>query len=266
MENIISAINTYGFFTVLMGFALWGIYALIRSKVRAREKREKQQLEIEAADALAKRQKAEEDARIKRERQRDADENARYDKLVKTLVEVVQRGPVHTVKEQEDDRRLHELIQHNLDSIVSNGAVRAYYFTFHNGGRNVLGHGLLKMSVFAESVARGEHIMGRYQSIPRSMFTFGYKKLDEEGDYYILNVDDVRETDQASYNFLTEHGAKAALFRAAKADDGLIIGFVGAEFDNVDFDFEMQKTNIARSTSRIAGFLLALNRDEGVNA
>lgn len=251
MENIISAINTYGFFTVLMGFIMWGIYAIIKSKVKSREKREKQQLEIQ-----------EEDARAKRELARDAAENERYDQLVKTLVEAIQRGPIHTVKEQEADRHVHEMIQHHLDCLVAEGASRAYYFTFHNGGRNVLGHGLLKMSVSAESVARGEHIMTKYQNIPRSMFTFGYRRLDEDGDYYILNVEDVINTDQASYNFLTEHGAKAALFRAAKADDGLIIGFVGMEFDNLNFDFEKQKANIAKKTSRIAGAILAIHGDE----
>ena len=154
------------------------------------------------------------------------------------------------------------MIQHHLDCLVEEGASRAYYFTFHNGGRNVLGHGLLKMSVSAESVSHGEHIMARYQNIPRSMFTFGYKQLDEAGDYYILNVEDVINTDQASYNFLTEHGAKAGLFRAAKADDGLIIGFVGVEFDSLDFDFEKQKANIAKKTSRIAGAILAIHGDE----
>lgn len=251
MESIISAINTYGFLTVLMGFALWGIYAIVKSKIKAREKKEKQQLEIE-----------EENARAKRELARDAAEDERYDRLVKTLVEAIQRGPVHTVKEQETDRRVHEMIQHHLDCLVAEGASRAYYFTFHNGGRNVLGHGLLKMSVSAESVARGEHIITKYQNIPRSMFTFGYRRLDEDGDYYILNVEDIESTDQASYNFLTEHGAKAALFRAAKADDGLIVGFVGMEFDNLDFDFEKQKANIAKKTSRIAGAILAIHGDE----
>ena len=77
-----------------------------------------------------------------------------------------------------------------------------------------------------------------------------------------MNVEDIRNTDQASYNFLTEHGAKAGLFRAAKTDDGLIIGFVGVEFDSLDFDFEKQKANIAKKTSRIAGAILAIHGDE----
>ena len=251
MESIISAINTYGVFTVLIGFVLWGIYGIVKSRIKAKEKREKQQLDIQ-----------DEDARARREIERDNLENERYERLLKTIVEVIQRGPVHTVQEQEADRRVHEMIQHHLDCLVEEGASRAYYFTFHNGGRNVLGHGLLKMSVSAESVSHGEHIMARYQNIPRSMFTFGYKQLDEAGDYYILNVEDVINTDQASYNFLTEHGAKAGLFRAAKTDDGLIIGFVGVEFDSLDFDFEKQKANIAKKTSRIAGAILAIHGDE----
>lgn len=251
MDSVIGAINAYGFLTVLLAFVIWMLYSVVKSRIKARETKEKNELEIR-----------QENARSEREKARDAQENERYDKLVKTVVEAIQRGPIHTVKEQEEDRRLHEVIQHNLDVLVADGATRAYYFTFHNGGRNVLGHGLLKMSIFAESVGHGEHIMTRYQNIPRSMFTFGYKRLDEIGDYYITNVEDVKESDQASYNFLTERDSKAALFRAAKTDDGLIFGFVGVEYDRTDVDFERQKVNIARSTSRIAGAILAVRGDQ----
>lgn len=256
MEAFVNAINTYGLFAVLVGVAVFLCYMFFKSRIEAREKREKQRLQIEAEDAAAK-----------RERERDTAENERYNKLVDKVLEAINKGAIHTPKEQKEDRKLHELIQHNLDSLVTAGAIRAYYFVFHNGGRNVLGQSLLKMSITAESVARGDHIqiMARYQNIPRSMFTFGYKKLDEEGDYYILDVNNVESEDQASYNFLTEHGAKAALFRAAKSDDGLIIGFIGAEFDRTDIDFEEQKRNIARSASRIAGATIALNDELNLN-
>ena len=120
MESIISAINTYGVFTVLIGFVLWGVCGIVKSRIKAKEKREKQQLDIQ-----------DEDARARREIERDNLENERYERLLKTIIEVVQRGPVHTVQEQEADRRVHEMIQHHLDCLVAEGASRAYYFTFH---------------------------------------------------------------------------------------------------------------------------------------
>ena len=46
MESIISAINTYGVFTVLIGFVLWGVYGIVKSRIKVKEKREKQQLDI----------------------------------------------------------------------------------------------------------------------------------------------------------------------------------------------------------------------------
>lgn len=72
-----------------------------------------------------------------------------------------------------------------MDCLVKEGADRAFYFTFHNGGKDAIGRGLLKMSMFSESVARGTHIISGFQNVPRSMLPVVYKKLDEIGDYYI---------------------------------------------------------------------------------
>ena len=41
MESIISAINTYGVFTVLIGFVLWGVYGIVQSRINVKEQREK---------------------------------------------------------------------------------------------------------------------------------------------------------------------------------------------------------------------------------
>lgn len=243
--DIANAMGTYGVPLVLAAFMAFILYSIIKSRIESREKDEKEKRDIER-----------ENARATRENERDRIQNERFDGFLKTVVSILQNGVPHTADEQEKDRALHEHIQNNLDVLVEGGAVRAYYFSFHNGGRNVLGHSMLKMSVVAESISRGEHIMNKYQNIPRSMFTLGYKELDEKGEYYVYDIAQIEKKDQASYNFLNEHHSSAALFRSVKTDDGLIIGFVGAEFDNIDVDWERQKAAVARSASRIAGMLI----------
>lgn len=239
------AIQTYGILTVIIGFALFAVWEAIKSRIEINEKKEEKALKIK-----------EDDAREKREIERSKLEAERYEKLVNIIVEVVQRGPVHTVEEQEKDREIHETVQHYLDCLVKEGADRAFYFTFHNGGKDAMGRGLLKMSMFSESVARGTHIISGFQNVPRSMLPVVYKQLDESGDYYIKNVEDIQDVDQIVYNFMKGHGAKSAMFRVIKRDDGLMLGYVGVEFNTLDYDFEKQKKNLCKKADRIAGAML----------
>lgn len=253
--SFFEAIQTYGILTVVIGFILFAVWEAIKSRIEINEKKEERALKIK-----------EEDAREKRETERSELEAKRYEKLVNIIVEVVQRGPVHTVEEQEKDREIHETVQHYLDCLVKEGADRAFYFTFHNGGKDAMGRGLLKMSMFSESVARGMHIISGFQNVPRSMLPVVYKKLDENGDYYIKNVEDIKDVDQIVYNFMKGHGAKSAMFRVIKRDDGLMLGYVGVEFNTLDYDFEKQKKNLCKKADRIAGAMLYIKEhqdDEG---
>lgn len=243
--GFLEAIQTYGILTVIVGIVLFAIWEIIKSRIEINEKKEEKALKIK-----------EEDAREKREIERSKLEAERYEKLVNIIVEVVQRGPVHTVEEQEKDREIHETVQYYLDCLVKEGADRAFYFTFHNGGKDAMGRGLLKMSMFSESVARGTHIISGFQNVPRSMLPVVYKRLDESGDYYIKNVEDIQDVDQIVYNFMKGHGAKSAMFRVIKREDGLMLGYVGVEFNTLDYDFEKQKRNLCKRADRIAGAML----------
>lgn len=239
------AIQTYGVLTVIIGFVLFAVWEAIKSRIEINEKKEEKALKIK-----------EEDAREKRETERARLYTERYEKLVNTVADIIQRGPVHTVEEQEEDRAIHETVQKYLDCLVREGADRAFYFTFHNGGKDAVGRGLLKMSMFSESVARGQHIISNFQNVPRSMLPTAYRWLDEKGDYYVRNVEDINEKDQIVYNFMNGHGAKSAMFRAIKREDGLMLGYIGVEFNTLDYDFEKQKKNLCKKADRIAGALL----------
>jgi hypothetical protein len=62
------------------------------------------------------------------------------------------------------------------------------------------------------------------------MFPKLYDALDTNNCYDISNVEDIKDKDPFTYQFMIEHGVKSALFRSIKREDGLMIGFIGMEY------------------------------------
>ena len=131
-------------------------------------------------------------------------------------------------------------------------------FSFHNGGTDVLGRGFLKMSMTEEDVDTNVvPIMARYQNMPRMLFPKLYEQLDENDFYNVENVQNIKSSDPFTYQFMIEHGATMAMFRAIKREDGLMIGFVGMEYiHSVCEDIKEAGKNIDKKVNRIMGALL----------
>lgn len=170
------------------------------------------------------------------------------------------------MEEQEKHRHVQELIQEQLDALVHGGASRAYFFTFHNGGRDILGNGLMKMSMMVESIGSNKPIMPRYQAMPRALFPVVYNKLDEKGAYFVEKRDDIAASDPMTYQFLLEHHAQAVLFRAIRREDGLLVGFVGAEYNDEIGDLHEAKVDLDRKLNRIVGILLGTDSKFSTNS
>ena len=58
------------------------------------------------------------------------------------------------------------------------------------------------------------------------------------------------------------HCAKSAMFRVIKREDGLMLGYVGVEFNTLDYDFEKQKRNLCKKADRIAGAMLYIKEHQ----
>lgn len=246
MGDIWSAIAQYGVGPVVVGVLLYLLIYFQQKRAEARR--------TEAENTNKRLEKEQRDAYETKRREQELEFEA---KILGMMTEIIE-GPKHTPEEQTNNRRMNQFILSQLDCLVEKGADRSYIFSFHNGGRDVLGKGYLKMSIMQESIGQDiKPIMGKYQNAPRMMFPKLYDALDTNNYYDIENAEDIKDKDPFTYQFMIEHGVKSALFRSIKSEDGLMIGFIGAEYISEKCD-DMKKAGklIDRKVNRIIGAML----------
>ena len=257
MGEIMGLIAQYGLVPVIVGAIVY-IAVLVTIK-RIDAKKQKQE-----ADARLQEQEQADNAKLEEQRIEKEKEKARLEaeakrdqQLIEAFKDLIQ-GPKHTVEEQKENKRINQCIVRQLDCLIKEGADRAYMFSFHNGGMDVLGRGFLKMSMTEEDVdSNVVPIMARYQNMPRMLFPKLYEQLDENDFYNVEDVNAIQREDPFTYQFMIEHGAKAAMFRAIKREDGLMIGFVGMEYiHRTCADSKAAGKNIDKKVNRIIGALL----------
>lgn len=245
MGDIFSAIAQYGIFPVVVGVVLYLLVLWQRKREDRKRKNEEAAQKLEAE----KQESEKEIERRKQEMERDL-------RILEQLKDLIR--PKHTVEEQNNDLQTNSFIIKQLNCLVAEGCDRAYMFTCHNGGQDVLGRGLLKISITQEAI--GDNIMpimNRYLNVPRTLFPILYSELNKHDYYNIDNIEDIKKTDPFTYQFLHEHGVNMAMFRAIKRDDGLIVGFVGMEYIHKTCeDIKKAGKNIDKKTNRITGALL----------
>ena len=251
MLDFIQFISQYGILPVIIGVIL---YVLFVTHNRAQKRKDEAQ---KAAEKESEKQN--EANREAARRQQECERDERLFNMVKELIQ-----PKHTVEEQNNDLKRNTFINKQLDCLVSEGADRAYMFMFHNGGVDVLGRGFLKMSMYAEAMSPNiAPIMTKYLNMPRMLLPTLYKELNERDFYNIDNVEDIYASDPFTYQFMQEHCAHTAMFRAIKRTDGLMIGFIGMEYSTKTCeDFKKAGKNIDKKVNRIMGALLGQD-DQG---
>ena len=218
MGDIIKFISEYGILHVLIGVL---IYILLLMYMKSSKRKDK------AEEAAQKEEEKQNELKREMERKKaDSERDAKMFDMIKDLIH-----PTHTVEEQTNDLKRNTFIGQQLECLINEGADRAYMFTFHNGGVDVLGRGFLKMSMSQEAIAENiAPIMAKYLNMPRMLFPTLYNELNKQDAYNVDNIEDIKKKDPFTYQFLVEHGAHTAMFRAIKREDGLVIGFVGMEY------------------------------------
>lgn len=242
MGNFIDYINQYGILSVIAGAVLFLVYYFIKSEIDKRNKRKESEIKM-----------AEEKARSQMD-------NEKYEKIFELVARVEATMPqkmAHTTEEQDDDIKVTDAIQRELDCLIKNGAAHSYFITFHNGGTDVLGRGMLKMSMTLESFRPGEKSrLMSWQSIPRSFMPISYGELRKSGDYYVQDVEEIKDSDYRLYSMLKEDGLKSAFYKAIKNEEDLMVGFIGVEYDKCFEDSEEERIAISRKADRIAGIMI----------
>ena len=252
MVEILELMSRYGIWTVVVGVLLYLLF-VGHSKAEARK-------DAAAQQAQKEQEKQKEEEREIERRKQECEKDERMFRMIKELLR-----PEHTVEEQNSDLQRSTFIIKQLNCLITEGADRAYMFTFHNGGTDVLGRGFLKMSMSQEAIADNiVPIMPKYINMPRTLFPTLYNQLNGKDSYNVYNVEEIKKDDPFTYQFLIEHGAHAALFRAIKKEDGLVIGFIGMEYISRNCeDIKKANKNIEKKVNRIMGALLGQDRIGG---
>lgn len=178
---------------------------------------------------------------------------------LREIVEEVKKPAIHTVLDEECNHAINEYIDQQLSCIIrETKADRALFFSYHNGGTDILGRGFQKMSITNEQDSSWTSpVMGDFQNIPRTMFSILFKNLAKRNFYCIIDLNDIKEEDGASYQLFKSHNAKQIMCQALKTEEGLMVGFIVAEFITNDCDdLNKVKEILNRKSLRITGALL----------
>jgi len=111
-------------------------------------------------------------------------------------------------------------------------ADRVYIFSFHNGGKNILGMDFAKVSCTHEIVALGIQPMQRWlQNMPVTL-VHAFARLILTGVGVICpSIEQCfKDTDSSTYETLRAQGIKSCYCCGLMSDGGLPIGFLGIDY------------------------------------
>lgn len=239
-----------GFIAICAGFVIWQLHDMYTSKKKKDEGISSRVMEMENKrqqryDSLLNdlQEKANSYFEILLKNQQETD--ARYQELIERVINSTQKP--HLLTEEENTRmtRVDEEIDCFLEkALIASNASRVSLIKYHNGGNDMLGNSILKMSMSNEKCAAGViHLLNNFQNQLRSAFAFWIKELGEKGFCFIEDVEDVKEVDNSIYQYMKQCGIKAKYGMAIKnTSTGSVIGYLCMDFINKnDIDIEQVK-------------------------
>lgn len=231
-----------GFIILCAGFVLWELHDMYINKKkkdvsvssRVKELEDKRQKRYdELLDNLEK--KTDDLYDILLEGQKESDK--RYQELVNKVLNDA-RQP-HILSEEENKRmtKIDEEIDLFLDrALNASNASRVDLVKYHNGGNDMLGNSILKMSMSNEKCAAGViHLINSFQNQLRSSFAYWIKELNEKGYCFIEDIEDIKNIDNSIYQYMKQTGVKAKYGVAITNNaTGVVIGYLCMDFLNKD--------------------------------
>lgn len=231
-----------GFIILCAGFVLWELHDMYINKKkkdvsvssRVKEMEDKRQKRYdELLNNLEK--KTDDLYDILLEGQKESDK--RYQELVNKVLNDA-RQP-HILSEEENKRmtKIDEEIDLFLDrALNASNASRVDLVKYHNGGNDMLGNSILKMSMSNEKCAAGViHLINSFQNQLRSSFAYWIKELNEKGYCFIEDIEDIKNIDNSIYQYMKQTGVKAKYGVAITNNaTGVVIGYLCMDFLNKD--------------------------------
>ena len=159
----------------------------------------------------------------------------RYDSMIKQLLEAIRQPHILSQEENARMTKIDEEIDAYLERTLNTcNATRVALIKYHNGGNDMLGNSILKMSMSNEKCAAGiMHVQHSFQNQLRSFSTLLCKELNEKGICFIENVENLANIDNSLYQYMKQVGITAKYAIAiTNTKNGSVIGYLTIDFAN----------------------------------
>ena len=236
----IKMVAELGFMIVASGIVLWQVY----THSNRTNKKEKQDSNIQNEERKLKNDRYEkmlDDIQNKQntfiqmliEEQKKQDN--RCQSMVEKMIEIMREPHILTKEENNRMTQIDEEIDSFLErTLVVCNASRVSLIKYHNGGNDMLGNSILKMSMSNEKCAAGiVHMLNNFQNQLRSFSTYLMKELNEKGICFIEDVENIQMIDNSLYQYMKQIGVKAKYSIAINdTKNGTVIGYLNIDFAN----------------------------------
>lgn len=245
--EIIKTIADFGFTIVAAGFVIWELYNHRKRQDDKDSNQNKLDLEnnrlrSERLERLIDNLESKQNDLYKLliENQRRTEE--KYDEIVTKMIECSQKPHIISAQENERMTKIDEEIDILLEkALIASKASRVSLIKYHNGGNDMLGNSILKMSMANERCAAGiTHTQHNFQNQLRTFSTYLIKELNDNGKCFIKDLEDIKEVDNSLYQYAKQIGVQAKFVMSIndlKNDN--VIGYLSIDFINkLDVNFE----------------------------
>jgi len=190
-------------------------------------------------------------------------QNEEYQKQQSEMINQIINGVTSHVPSAEDNSKLIKITE-EVDSVLAEilketGADRVNLVQYHNGGRGINKQAFLKMSITNEQVKFGvKTFMSDFKDQFRSVLAYFVKELNDNGECYISNVEDLKNIDNSMYDYMKEKGIESKFGIAIRNHEDTVIAFVSVEFINKELADINKIDRVLKDSRKVFETLLSL--------
>lgn len=190
-------------------------------------------------------------------------QNEEYQKQQSEMINQIINGVTNHVPSAEDNSKLIKITE-EVDSVLAEilketGADRVNLVQYHNGGRGINKQAFLKMSITNEQVKFGvKTFMSDFKDQFRSVLAYFVKELNDNGECYISDVEDLKNIDNSMYDYMKEKGIESKFGIAIRNHEDTVIAFVSVEFINKELADINKIDRVLKDSRKVFETLLSL--------
>lgn len=190
-------------------------------------------------------------------------QNEEYQKQQNEMIAQIINGVTNHVPSAEDNSKLIKITE-EVDSVLAEilketGADRVNLVQYHNGGRGINKQAFLKMSITNEQVKFGvKTFMSDFKDQFRSVLAYFVKELNDNGECYISDVEDLKNIDNSMYDYMKEKGIESKFGIAIRNHEDTVIAFVSVEFINKELADINKIDRVLKDSRKVFETLLSL--------